>query len=99
MDASLKIYALLASVSSTQLITSWAESRLFDSVRFSKLVQFHIYPRLNIFTLPEWLSVKFHCFLISSKVKILNAVTPFGSHLCNVVSSVVTRVNSLNASY
>jgi len=53
MDAPLKIYALLVSVSITQLITSWAENRLFATVRFSKLVQFHIHPSLNIFTLPE----------------------------------------------
>jgi len=76
MDALLKMSALLASVSSTQLTTSWAENRLLASVRFSKLVQFHIHPPLNIFTLAEWLNVKFHCFLISSRVKILNTVTP-----------------------
>jgi len=74
MDVPLKMYVLLASVSGTQLITFWAANRLFASVRFSKLVQFHIHPPLNIFTLPEWLNVKFHYFLISSKVKILNTV-------------------------
>jgi len=75
-DVPLKMYeyVLLESVSSTHLITFWAENRLFTSVRFSKLVQFHIHPLLNIFTLPEWLNVKFHHYLISSKVKILNTV-------------------------
>jgi len=70
------MYALLASASHTQLITSWVENRLLACVRFSKLVQFQIHPPLNILTVPDWLNVKFHYFLIGPKVKILNTLTP-----------------------
>jgi len=37
MDASLKMYALLASVSRTQLITSGVKNRLFPYVKISNL--------------------------------------------------------------
>jgi hypothetical protein len=70
MDAPLKMYALLASVSRTQLIASWVENRLLAWVRFSKLAPFQIHPPFNILTLSNWLDVKFHCFLIGSKIKI-----------------------------
>ena len=65
------MYALLASVSCTQHITSWVENRLLACVRFSKLIQFQIHPSLNILTVPNWLNVKVHYFLIGPKVKIL----------------------------
>jgi hypothetical protein len=40
------------------------------------LVQFQIHPPLNILTVPNWLNVKFHYFLISQEVKILNTLLP-----------------------
>jgi len=70
------MYALLASVSRKQLIPSWVENRLLVCVRFSKLVQFQIHPPLNIFTVPNWLNVKFHYFLIGQKVTILDTLLP-----------------------
>jgi len=70
------MYALLALVSCTQLITSWVENRLLVCGSFSKLVQFHIHPFLNILSVPDWLNVKFHFFLIGPEVKILNTVPP-----------------------
>ena len=76
MDAPLKMYALLASVSRTQLITSWVENRLLAWVRLLKLAQFEIHPPFNIRTLPNWLDVKFHCFLIGLKVKNLKTLPP-----------------------
>ena len=66
------MYALLASVSRTQLITPWVENRLLASVRFSKLVEFQIHTPLNILTVPDWLNVKIHYFLIGPKVKMKN---------------------------
>ena len=47
------MYTLLASVSCTQLTTSWAENKLLACVRFPELVQFQIYPALNILTVPD----------------------------------------------
>ena len=78
MDAPLQTYALLVSVSRTQLIISWADNRLLAGVGFSKLVQFQIHPPppLYILTVPDWLSVKFHYSLIGPKVKILNTLIP-----------------------
>ena len=69
------MYALLASVSRTQLITSWVENRLLACVSFSKLVVPNLSP-LNILTVPDWLNVKFHYFLRGPKVKILNTLNP-----------------------
>jgi len=45
-------------------------------VRFSKFVQLHIHPPLNTLAIPDWLNVKFHYFLIGSKVNNLNTLTP-----------------------
>jgi len=66
------MYALLASVSRTQLVISWVENRLLACVRFSKLKFFPPY----ILTVPDSLNVKFHYFLIGLKVKILNTLSP-----------------------
>jgi len=41
MEAPLKIYALLASVSCTQLLTSWVENRLLNYVKVSNSHQFN----------------------------------------------------------
>jgi len=68
--------ALLALVSRTQLIPSWVANRLLACIRFSKLIQFQIHPPLNILTVPNWLNVKFHYFLIGQKVKILDNLLP-----------------------
>jgi len=89
-----KMYALLASESRTQPITSWVENRLLAWVRFLKLVQFQIHPRLNILNVPEWLNVKFNCFLIGQKFKILNILTPLALLYVTFFSTFVTRVNS-----
>ena len=78
----------------TQLITSWVETDYSLELAFSKLVQFHIHPPLNILTPPDWLNVKFHYFLIGPKVKFFNTLKSIGSYLCNVVPSVITLVNS-----
>jgi hypothetical protein len=51
-----KMYALLASVSRTQLITSWVENRLLAYVKFSKSHSSNP-PPLNILPLPNWLTV------------------------------------------
>ena len=69
MDEPSKMYTLLASVSRAQLITSWVENTIIVCVRFSKLVQFQLHRPLNILTVLNWLNVKFHYFLIDSKVK------------------------------
>jgi hypothetical protein len=53
-----KLYALLASVSRTQLITSWVENRLLAYVKVSIFIQFQIHPPLNILTVPNWLTVQ-----------------------------------------
>ena len=76
MDEPLKMYALLASVSCTQIVTSWVENRLLACVSFSKLVQIQIHPHLNVLTAPDWLNVKFNYFLVGPKVKSLNILTP-----------------------
>jgi len=70
------MYALLATVSHIQHTTSRVENRLLACIRFSKLIQFQIYPPLNILIVPDWLNVKFHYFLIGPKVNILNTVPP-----------------------
>ena len=88
------MYALLASVSRTQLITSWVENKILAYVRFSKFVQFQIHPPLNIFLVPDWLNFKFHCFLIGPKGKNFGYLNSIGSHLCNIFSSVLIHVNS-----
>ena len=93
MDAPLKMYALLASVLHTQIIIYWVENRILAFVRFPKLVPFQIHPPLNIFIVPNWLSVKFHHFLIGPKVKIFSTLPPLAP--TNSVSRVVTRVNPL----
>jgi len=50
------MYALLASVSHTQLITSWVGNRLLPYVKIQKrTVQIH--SPFNILTLPNWLTV------------------------------------------
>jgi len=70
------MFSLLVLVSCTQHITSWVENRLLACGSFSKLIEFQIHPALNILTVPNWLNVKFHYFLIGPKVKILNTVPP-----------------------
>jgi len=35
-----------------------------------------VHPPLNILTDPDWLNVKFHCFLTGPRVKLLNSLTP-----------------------
>ena len=51
-----KMYALLASVSRTQLITSWVGNRLLPYVKIQKrTVQIH--SPFNILTLPNWLTI------------------------------------------
>ena len=77
MDATLKMYPLLASVSRTQPITSWVDNRLLACFSFSKLVQFQIHPPpLYILTVPEWLNVTFHYTLRGPKFNILNTLSP-----------------------
>jgi hypothetical protein len=70
------MYALLASISRKQLVTSRVQNRLLACVRFLKLIQFQIHPPLNILTVPDWLNVKFHYFLRGPKVKISNTLMP-----------------------
>jgi hypothetical protein len=56
MNASLKMYAILASVSRTQLVTSSVGNILSLTLKFHKhTVQIH--PPLNILTLSNWLAV------------------------------------------
>jgi hypothetical protein len=63
------------SVTYTRLITSWVENRLLDYVKFSNSHSFKFTPPpLNILTVPNWLTVKFHYSLIGSKVKNLNTL-------------------------
>ena len=69
MDASLKMYALLASVSRTQVITSWKGNRLIAYVKVSNSLSSNP-PPFNILALPNWLTVKSHYSLIESTVKI-----------------------------
>jgi hypothetical protein len=88
------MYALLASISRTQLVTSRVQNRLLTCVRFSKLTEFQIHPPLNILTVPDWLNVKFHYFLRGPKVIILNTLMPLAPiyvmlfhccHLCELL--------------
>jgi hypothetical protein len=58
-----------------------------------KTLQLQVHPPLNILAVPDWLNVKFYCFLIGPKVTILNNFNLIGSHLCHVGPIVVTRVN------
>jgi len=55
MEALLKIYALLASVSCTQLLTSCVGNGLLTLMFQTRTVQIHL--PLNILTLPNWLTV------------------------------------------
>jgi hypothetical protein len=97
-DAPLKMYALLALVSRTPVIASWVENRLLASVRFLNLVQFQIYPPpFIVLTVPDWLNVKILYFLIGPNVKNFEYFNSIGSHLCNVVSSVVNCANSFTS--
>ena len=85
-----KMYALLASVSCAQLITSMVENRLLTFVRFSKLIQLHTPPSpLDIRIVPK-------ISLLPNRSKSQNCeyFNTTGSHLCNVVSRVITCVNS-----
>jgi len=74
MDAPLKMYALLASVLRKQFIIYWVENKILAFLGVSKLVPFQFHPPLNIFIVPNWLSVKFHHFLIGQKVKVFNTL-------------------------
>ena len=56
MDASLKNHALLASVTRTQLNTSWVGNRIFPYVNISNSRSPNP-PPLDIPTLPNWLTV------------------------------------------
>jgi len=47
MDAPWKMYALPTSVSRNQLIISWVDKRLSAFVRFSKLLEFQIHPKVK----------------------------------------------------
>jgi hypothetical protein len=71
----MKLYVLLLGVTSTQLITSWVQSRLITCIRFSKHVQFQIHPALNFLAVPHWLTVKFQYSVIGTKVKILSMLS------------------------
>jgi hypothetical protein len=65
------MYALLCSVSRTQLTTSGVKNRLLLYDIFIKLAQFQIHPPpLNILTVRNWLTVKIHYSLIETEVKI-----------------------------
>jgi len=57
MDASLKMYALVALISRTQLITSWVGKRLLACVTVSNSHSSYPSPTLNILILPNWLTV------------------------------------------
>jgi hypothetical protein len=48
-----KMYSIIASVSRTQLVTSWVWNKLHACFMFSKLVQFQIHPPLNILTFSD----------------------------------------------
>jgi hypothetical protein len=99
MDALLKnLCTVSLSITYTRLITSWVQNRLLDYVQFSNSHSFKSIPALNILTVPNWLTVKFHYSLIGSKVKILNTFFFLLAHL----SIAVARLNSyehLHVSY
>ena len=48
-------------------------------VRFLKTRKLQVYPPLNFLTIPNWLNVRFHCFLIRPKFKILNTLISLAS--------------------
>jgi len=54
-------------------------------VRFLKTYKLQVHPPLNFLTIPNWLNVKFCCFLIGPKVKILNTLTPLASIYATLV--------------
>ena len=70
-----KLYVFLLGVISTQLITSWVQSRLITCIRFSKLVQFQIHPTLNFLAVANWLTVKFQYSVIGPEVKIFSMLS------------------------
>ena len=70
-----KLYVLLLGATSTQLITSWVQSRLITCIRFPQLVQFQIHPPLNFLAVPNWLTVKFQYSVIGAKVEIFNMLS------------------------
>jgi hypothetical protein len=73
MDAPLKnLCAASLRITETRLITSWVKYRLLAYVKFSNSHSFISIPTLTIVTVPNWLTVKFHCSLIGSTVKNLN---------------------------
>jgi len=74
LDAT-KLYVLLLGVTSTQLITSWVESRLIKCMKFSKHIQFHILHPLKFLAVPNWLNVKFQYSVIGPKVDILSMLS------------------------
>jgi len=77
MDTPLKnVYIISLGITYTTYHILGTKHRRLPCVRLSKLVQFQIHSPLNILTLPDWLNVKFHYFLIGSKLKILNTLTP-----------------------
>jgi len=58
MEAPLKIYALLASVSCTQLLTSWLGNRLLTYVKVLNSHSSSASPPLKYSYLPNWLAVQ-----------------------------------------
>ena len=76
MDAPLKtMYSLLALVSRTTCHVQGIKPTL-PCVRFSKTRKLEVHSPLIFLTIPDWLNVKFRCFLIGPKVRILNTLTP-----------------------
>ena len=69
METPLKIYALLSSVSCTQLIESWVENKLLAYVKISNSHS-SIPSPFNILIPPNWLTAKPHYSLIELTVKI-----------------------------
>ena len=74
MEAPLKIYALLASVSCTQLLTSWVGNRLLTYVKASSSPSSNP-PPFKYSYLPNWLTV--YIPLLPYRIKSLNLNTLF----------------------
>ena len=47
-------------------------------VRFLKTRKLQVHQPLHLFTIPSWPNVRFRCFLLGPKVKVLNMLNPLG---------------------
>ena len=69
------MYSLLA-LNCLHNLSLPAYERDSSFVRFLKTRKLRVHPPLHLFTIPSWPNVRFRCFLIGPKVKVLNMLNP-----------------------